>query len=143
GLNHANVVLRNTLIGAFVKTVAMLILTMHPAFGIHGAVISLNLGITLVTMLHFVSLVKGIGFTIQAAEFLKIGAAMLAMGYASSYMSIHWLYHLPVAKMLFISCGSGFVLYLALLVALRILGKQDVKRIPWIGDQLAIFFPRR
>ncbi|MCK9910484.1 polysaccharide biosynthesis C-terminal domain-containing protein, partial [Microbacteriaceae bacterium K1510] len=59
GLDHASVVMRNTLIGAIAKTVAMLLLTSQPAFGIHGAVIALNLGITLVTLLHFTSLVKG------------------------------------------------------------------------------------
>ncbi|MCK9927444.1 polysaccharide biosynthesis C-terminal domain-containing protein, partial [Frankia sp. Mgl5] len=42
GLDHASVVMRNTLIGAIAKTVAMLLLTSQPAFGIHGAVIALN-----------------------------------------------------------------------------------------------------
>lgn len=143
GLDHANVVFRNTLIGAVVKTVAMMLITMQPSFGIHGAVISLNLSITLVTMLHFASLMKGIGFTIQFTEFLKIAAAMLAMGYASSYMATHWLTHLDIGRMLLASSLCGFLLYAALLVAMRILGKQDVQRIPWIGDQLAFFFPRR
>lgn len=143
GLDHANVVFRNTLIGAIVKTAAMVLLTMQPSFGIHGTVISLNLSITLVTMLHFASLMKGIGFTIQVTEFLKIGAAMVAMGYASSYMASHWLTHLPLGKILLTSSICGSLLYVGLLVAMRILGKQDVKRIPWIGDQLAIFFPRR
>lgn len=143
GLDHANVVFRNTLIGAIVKTAAMVFITMQPSFGIHGAVISLNLSITLVTMLHFASLMKGIGFTIQITEFLKIGAAMVTMGYASSYMATHWLTHLPIGKMLLICSFCGSVLYIGLLVSMRILGKQDVKRIPWIGDQLAFFFPRR
>jgi stage V sporulation protein B len=143
GLDHANVVLRNTLIGAAVKTIAMLLLTSQPSFGIHGAVISLNLGITLVTLLHFASLVKGIGFTIHFSEFLKIGAAMLAMGYSGSYIATHWLPHLPTGKMMLICSFASMLLYLLLLIALRILGKQDIKRIPWIGEQLSIFFPRR
>jgi stage V sporulation protein B len=143
GLDHANLVLRNTLIGAVVKTIAMLLLTVQPSFGIHGAVISLNMGITLVTLLHFASLMKGIGFTLQLGEFAKIGAAMVAMGYSGSYMAGHWFAELPVGEKLLISSLSSSLLYLLLLIALRILGKQDVKRIPWIGEQLAIFFPRR
>jgi len=143
GLDYAHVVMRNTLIGAVVKTVAMFILTAQPMFGIHGAVIAANLGITLVTMLHFASLIKGIGFTIDLVEFCKIGAAMLAMGYACRYMASHWFHDVPLGEMLLICSLSSSVLYLLLLVAMRILGKQDVQRIPWIGEQMAIFFPRR
>lgn len=143
GLDHANVVMRNTLIGAIAKTVAMLVLTAQPAFGIHGAVIALNLSITLVTLLHFASLVKGIGFTVDFFEFVKIGSAMLAMGYCGSYMANKLLSELPVSKSLLLCSAASTLLYVILLVALKLLGKQDVKRIPWIGEQLSIFFPRR
>lgn len=143
GLDFANVVFRNTLIGAIVKTAAMFIFTAQPEFGIHGAVISLNIGITLVTLLHFASLVKKIGFTIDMKEFGKIGIAMLAMGYSGSYMAKHWFADTAVGQLLLISTSTSSLLYLILLVAMRILGKQDVSRIPWIGEQLSSFFPRR
>ncbi|MGC5327986.1 stage V sporulation protein B [Brevibacillus sp. SYSU BS000544] len=143
GLDQANVVFRNTLIGAIIKTSAMFLLTSQPAFGIHGAILALNLGITLVTLLHFASLMKGIGFTIDFMEFTKIGAAMVAMGYAGSYMASHWFDHVSIGKMLLICSISSGMLYLLLLIALKVLGRQDVQRIPWIGEQLAIFFPRR
>lgn len=143
GLDRANVVLRNTLIGAIVKTTAMFIFTSQPMFGIHGAIIALNLGITLVTMLHFASLMKGIGFSIDIMDFVKIGSSMFIMGYAGSYMAEHWLDHLSIGRMLLICSLSSSLLYLLLLIALRVLGRQDVQRIPWIGEQLAIFFPRR
>jgi stage V sporulation protein B len=143
GLDFAQVVFRNTLIGAIVKTAAMFLFTAQPAFGIHGAVIALNIGITLVTLLHFASLIKKIGFTIDLREFSKIGAAMLAMGYSGSYMAKHWFADASIGRLLLISTLASTLLYLVLLVAMRILGKQDVRRIPWIGEQLAIFFPRR
>jgi len=143
GLDYANVVVRNTLIGAVVKTAAMFLFTSQPMFGIHGAVIALNLGITLVTLLHFASLVKGIGFTVDLAEFSKIGIAMIAMGYAGSYMAHTWFHEAPVGQLLLVCSFFSSLLYVVLLVAMRILGKQDVRRIPWIGEQLAIFFPRR
>ncbi|MFP3380324.1 polysaccharide biosynthesis C-terminal domain-containing protein, partial [Bacillus sp. SIMBA_069] len=63
GLDFAQVVFRNTLISAIVKTAAMFLFTAHPSFGIHGAVIAMNIGITLGTLLHFASLIKKIGFT--------------------------------------------------------------------------------
>jgi stage V sporulation protein B len=143
GLDYANVVLRNTLIGAVVKTVAMFLLTSQSVFGIQGTVISLNLGITLVTLLHFASLVKKIGFAIDLVEFGKIGVAMMAMGYAGSYMAHQWFADAPAGKLILVCSLASSLLYLLLLVSMRILGKQDVKRIPWIGEQLAIFFPRR
>ncbi|GAA4705421.1 stage V sporulation protein B [Brevibacillus fulvus] len=143
GLDQANIVMRNTLFGSIAKIVAMFLLTSQSSFGIHGAVISLNLSITLITLLHFASLVKGIGFAIEIKEFLKIGFAMLAMGYACFYMTTHWLLDLPIHRMILTAAGSSLLLYLLLLVALRILGKQDVQRIPWIGEQLSLFFPRR
>jgi len=143
GLDKANVVLQNTLIGAIVKIIGMLVLPSQPYFGIHGAVISLNLGITLVTLLHFASLVKGIGFTVNFSEFVKIGIAMLAMGYAGSSMATY-MYHdqMSVTTLLLCSLYSG-LLYVVLLIVLRVLSKQDVVRIPWIGQQLAVFFPRK
>lgn len=143
GLDRADVVLRNTLIGAVVKTSAMFLFTAQPVFGIHGAIIALNLGITLVTLLHFASLMKGIGFSIDVMDFIKIGAAMLVMGYSGSYMAKHWLDHLSLGKMLFTCSVSSGLVYVLLLIALRVLGQQDVRRIPWIGEQLALFFPRR
>lgn len=143
GLDYAQVVFRNTLIGAVVKTAAMFVFTVQPQFGIHGAVIALNINITLVTLLHLASLVKVIGFTVNVLELCKIGAAMVAMGYAGSYMAAHWFADAPVIRLLLLCSAASTLLYLVLLVAMRILGKQDVRRIPWIGEQLAIFFPRR
>lgn len=143
GLDQANLVFRNTLISAVVKTVAMFLITAQPSFGIHGAVIALNLGITLTTLLHFASLMKGIGFTINLVEFGKIGVTMIAMGYSGSYMATYWFATLPLGQLILYSSLFSLLLYLLLLIALRILGKQDVQRIPWIGEQLALFFPRR
>jgi stage V sporulation protein B len=143
GLDYAHAVLRNTLVGAVIKIAAMFVATAQPELGIHGAVIALNLGITLVTLLHFASLVKLIGFTIQFAEFAKIGAAMLVMGYVSSYMALNWFAQASPVAMLLICSAVSTLLYIVLLVAMRVLGKQDVQRIPWIGEQLAVFFPRR
>jgi stage V sporulation protein B len=143
GLDYAQVVFRNTLIGAVVKTAAMFVFTVQPQFGIHGAVIALNIGITLVTLLHLASLIKEIGFAVNVLELCKIGAAMVAMGYAGSYMATHWFAEAPVGRLILLCSAASTLLYLALLVAMRILGKQDVRRIPWIGEQLAIFFPRR
>ena len=143
GLDYAQVVFRNTLISAVIKTAAMFVFTAQPTFGIHGAVIATNIGITLGTLLHFASLIKKIGFTIDVWEFGKIGIAMLAMGYLGSYMADHLFLHSSTAKLLLASASISSLLYLLLLVAMRVLGKQDVRRIPWIGEQLAIFFPRR
>lgn len=143
GLDLASVVLRNTLIGALVKTAAMFVFTSQPMFGIYGAVIALNIGITLVTLLHFFSLVKAIGFHLPFLDFLKIGVAMFAMGYVGSHLSEHWLQHLPQGQMVLVASIVSTLFYLVLLIAFRILGKQDVRRIPLIGEQLAPFFPRR
>ncbi|XOS94624.1 polysaccharide biosynthesis C-terminal domain-containing protein [Brevibacillus laterosporus] len=141
GLDQAHVVFRNTLIGTIVKIASMFLLTSRPEFGINGAIIALNLNITLVTMLHFASLVKGIGFTIQVAEFVKIGLAMLAIGYCSTYMSEHWFKDTGLLQMLMICSSASMFLYMILLVSMKVLGKQDVARIPWIGEQLSMFFP--
>ncbi|QQE73258.1 stage V sporulation protein B [Brevibacillus composti] len=143
GLDFAQVVFRNTLIGAIVKTATMFVFTARPEFGIHGAVIATNIGITLVTLLHIASLIKQIGFTVDLVEMGKIVIAMLAMGYAGSYMSSHLFAEAPVVQLLILSSLASTLLYVLLLVALRILGKQDVRRIPWIGEQLSVFFPRR
>ncbi len=93
--------------------------------------------------MHFASLIKKIGFTIDLWEFGKIAVAMLLMGYSGSYIAKHWFMEVSIGQLLTASTFISTLLYFVLLVAMRVLGKQDVRRIPWIGEQLAVFFPRR
>ncbi|WP_232695560.1 stage V sporulation protein B [Brevibacillus daliensis] len=143
GLDQAHIVLRNTLFGTVLKIIAMFLLTSRQEFGISGAIIALNLNITLVTMLHYASLVKGIGFTLPIGDFIKIGLAMITIGFFASYLATDILTSSGLINMLFVSSASATLLYIIILVILRVIGRQDILRIPWVGQYLAILFPRR
>ncbi|MCF6092757.1 stage V sporulation protein B [Microaerobacter geothermalis] len=143
GLDRAKEAMRNTIIGAAIKTIAIFLLASQPVFGIDGVAMAINVGIVLVTLFHFFSLVKLIGFTIEARTFVKVGIAMIIMGYSGSYFMTNWLDDWGLFLSLLAAVFVSILVYILLLVSMKVLGRQDVVRIPWIGEQLAPFFPKR
>ncbi|GED13354.1 stage V sporulation protein B [Aneurinibacillus migulanus] len=143
GLDRAGVAMRNTIIGALLKTAAIFLLASRPELGVDGVVLSVNISILSVTLLHFFSVSKVTGFTIEIKEMVKVLISVALSGYTALHMTRYWshLMELPQAMLLGI-CLALFI-YSLLLIWLRVLGKQDVQRIPWIGPTLAHFLPRR
>ena len=143
GLNYANVAMRNTIIGAVLKTGTIFILASRPEIGFDGAVLSVNISIVSVTLLHFFSISKLTGFTVKLSDFIKVGFSVLLSSYVALYLTRYWTNTLPFSKAILIATSISISIYLLLLIWLKILGKQDVQRIPWVGEALAHFFPRR
>ncbi|WP_027414932.1 stage V sporulation protein B [Aneurinibacillus terranovensis] len=143
GLNYANAAMRNTIIGAILKTTAILLLASRPEFGVDGVVLSVNISILSVTLLHFFSISKIIGFTIQFQDFIKVLVSVLPSSYMALYLSRYWSNSMALGTAIIFGSCLSFLIYSALLVWLKVLGRQDVQRIPWIGKSLAPYFPKR
>lgn len=145
GLDRAKAGMMNTLFGAVIKTAAIFVLASQPNLGIYGAAIAINLNVCLVTFLHFFSIVKIVGFSIQVRDFLKVGIAMLAMGllgsYVHKYLLLQGSFHSIVSLLLAIS--AAVFVYCFSLVLLRMVGRQDIERFPFLGKFLAPLFPKR
>lgn len=144
GLDKAKVAMFNTLIGAVVKTLAIFILASQPHLGIYGAAMAINIGICLVTSLHFFSIVKAVGFTLESKDFLKVGLSMTAMAFGGKQM-LEYLLGVPFKPFwaLILSLSMALLIYLTMLIALKTVGKQDVQRLPVVGKWIAPFLPRR
>ncbi|AZN42260.1 stage V sporulation protein B [Paenibacillus albus] len=124
--------LMNTFIGASVKLVLIMELASQPKLGIYGALIAINVNIVLVTVLHWISVVRATGFSMQLIDFLKVGSAMFIMGAASL-----WIMNLQALPALWhnliIACFAGILIYLILMVMMRIIDRNDAARIPFLG----------
>jgi len=133
-LNLAKAAMINSLIGAVVKTAVIFFLASQPSFGITGAALGIIVGFVLVTGLHFATVLKKIAFSFYIRDYLK---GFLVMG-ASGWIG-YWLYeHILSGEgllMRVITSISGIGLsYCLLLVVFGLINKEDLKRIPWIGN---------
>ncbi|MBY0123921.1 stage V sporulation protein B [Bacillus sp. S/N-304-OC-R1] len=139
-LNLARAAMINSLIGAVVKTAVIFILASQPAFGINGVAMGILVGFVLVTLLHFATVLKAISFTFYIRDYLKTFIVMGISGWGgfwlldvlNSQMSL-------VIRVLIISIAIS-IIYLILTFFLKLVKKDEIIRIPWIGQPLAKFF---
>jgi stage V sporulation protein B len=135
-LDKPGTALLNTFIGAAIKLVLIYLLAAQAQMGIIGAVIAINVNIILVTLLHWNSVHHLLKFSMKKIEFVKVGSAMIIMGIACYY-----LIEEPWTSSLFIrflsACAVGSLLYLISIVWFKLINKQDLYRIPGIGNKMA------
>lgn len=143
GLDYAQVAMKNSIYGAVLKTAAIFLLASQPVIGMKGVTISISIGIMIVTLLHFFSLVKITSFTIELREFIKVGLAMVIMGYSGLWIFSYVKERLDLASSLLSASILSMGIYLIILFWSKVLGKQDIQRIPWIGKLISPFFPLR
>jgi stage V sporulation protein B len=134
-LDKPGTALLNTFIGASIKLMLIYQLASNPQFGIEGAVIAINVNIALVTILHWNSVVKMLKFSMKLGDFIKVGLAMVMMGGCSYFvMNSSWN---DAELIRFLSAGfAGVVVYLLAIVFMKLIDKQDLVRVPWIGSKL-------
>lgn len=145
GLDMAKAAMMNTLFGAVIKIGAIYLLASRPELGIFGAALAININVCLVTLLHFFSVIKVTkGFSVRLSDLMKVGLAMSAMGLGGSVI---WdglqKTELPLIWTLVLTLTAVGLLYFIALVALKLIGSQDIQRIPLIGTKVAPLFPRR
>ncbi len=131
-LDKPGTALMNTFIGAAVKLVLIIKLASDPELGIYGALIAININIVLVTVLHWISVVRFVGFRMHVLDFIKVGAAMVIMGAASLWVMNRQI--LPALwQNMITACLAGITVYLILMVYMRIINRYDIARLPGIG----------
>jgi len=126
-LDKPGIALTNTLVGSAVKLVLIIQLASQPNFGIYGALIAINVNIVMVTVLHAFSVLRYIGFRMNAFDFVKVGAAMVIMGAAARWimnnqpLTLEWIN-------LIIACIASAIVYLSLMIVMKIVDRDDVAR---------------
>lgn len=132
-LDRPGTALFNTFAGAAVKLVLIVQLAALPSLGMVGAVIAIGVNMVLVTLLHWLSVARLTGFRMSPLDFTKVSAAMLVMGAGALWLWNHQL--LPQDSLnLAVSSSAAIVLYIVLLVCMRLIDRQDIARIPLLGN---------
>ncbi|MCM3568428.1 stage V sporulation protein B [Neobacillus mesonae] len=132
-LNLARAAMINSLIGAVVKTAVIFVLASLPSFGINGAALGIIVGFVLVTFLHLATVMKQVSFSFYVRDYLKGFLVMIVSGGTGYWMISHFLINELLIIRFLISLTAMTLSYTILLVALGLIKKDDITRIPWIG----------
>lgn len=131
GLNMAKTAFYNSFFGAIIKTGVILILGSRPDLGIKGVAIAINVGMTLITLLHYFSVSKRIKLKLNWFNYFSIITAALSMGVVTHYLFTQLTQHQTTHVALLFSLLCAFICYGLFLILFRAVDKQDLKRIPW------------
>jgi len=131
-LDLARAAMLNSLIGAAVKIAVIFTLASQPHFGINGAALGIVASTVLVTMLHFATVMKRIQFTVYLIDYVKFIAAALASGFAGKIVSQQMVREYGDFTALAAGILASSAVYLFMLLALRLVRKDDLARIPFI-----------
>lgn len=131
-LNLARAAMINSFIGAAVKIAVIFLLASRPEFGIYGVAIALIVGFVLVTMLHFATIIKMISFTVYVRDYLKMILVIVCTGYLGTILTNSLLFSNLAYTVILVTILLCFI-YVLLLLLLRLIKKDDLSKLPWIG----------
>jgi stage V sporulation protein B len=143
GLDYAHVAMKNSIYGAILKTIAIYILATQSNIGPTGVTLAISIGIVIVTLLHFFSIVKLTGLSIDFKDFAMVGVSMVIMGFSGLTFYSYTSEVMTLSASLSLSALASLTVYTVILLFLKVLGRQDIQRIPWIGKMISPFFPLR
>ncbi len=133
GLDMAKTAFYNSLFGAVIKTGLILLLGSRPELAIMGVAIAINVGMTLVTLLHYFSVAKRIHLSLKWSRYTRTIIAGLCMGFVIHYV-FNWLSIIgTMALALLLTLLVAFIAYGIFLLMFKAVSMQDIARIPWIG----------
>ncbi|QQK79556.1 stage V sporulation protein B [Salicibibacter cibi] len=129
-LNLAKAAMYNSLIGAGVKMTAIAFLASRPELGIMGAALAICASLMVVTLLHFVSVSRAIGFTLKVRDWTgTLLVTILTAGVAvHSFRTFISSDDMLVGTI--ISLTITVVFYMIGLMLFRLLPIKNISRIP-------------
>lgn len=134
GLDHAHIAMRNSVIGAFLKTILIFLLGSNPQLGIQGVVLAINCGIIIVTFLHLYSISRLVSITIYVRSVLKLACACGLVGIIA-YMMITQS-QFPLLTRSIITCIGSLSIYTILLFLFNLIKREDLLRFPLLQKRL-------
>ncbi|MFT9599015.1 stage V sporulation protein B [Mesobacillus sp.] len=128
-LDLARAAMINSLIGNLAKTAVIFLLASQPAFGINGVALGMVMGIVLITLLHFATMLKAVSFTFYVKDYLKVLAVIILSG-SLGFLLWDWLDEsLSLAVRILINAGTVTILYLSLSLALGLIRKNELSKL--------------
>jgi len=141
GLDLARAAMINSLIGSAVKTALIFILATRPSLGIIGAGLAIAIGIILTTLLHFATVMKVVPFTIHVRAYIKSGITIVLSGITGYYFYHFLIDSLNDSIRLIIAICITSLVYCLLLLLFKLIDREEMNRIPFIGSFLAKLIP--
>ncbi|MGZ4033016.1 MAG: stage V sporulation protein B, partial [Tumebacillaceae bacterium] len=138
GINRAGEAMLNSIIGNVLKLIVIYYLVANPKFGIYGVAWSVVISSTLVSILHFLSVSRHLGFYVNLVEMVKIMFATVLMALIMIRLH-HQLPGMSNAWLVTICSLGGFLIYFLALNFMRVVTLHTIRRIPKIGPVLAGF----
>lgn len=135
GMNRAGEAMFNSIIGSVVKLGVIYYFVGNPNIGIYGVAWSVVASASLVTILHFISVSRHLGFYINFPETTKIFCATVIMSAVLMQMR-HMMGHASDALVVSLCTVAGFSVYFLILNLLGIVTLHSVGRVPKIGPLL-------
>jgi stage V sporulation protein B len=136
GMNRAGEAMFNSIIGSAVKLGVIYYMVGNPDYGIYGVAWSVVISASLVTVLHFISVSRHLGFYMNIPETVKILCTTVIMS-AGMMQLQHMCRNLSDAWLVSLCTLAGFAIYFFILNLLRIVPLHSVRRIPRVGPALA------
>ncbi len=136
-LNLARAAMINSLIGAVVKTAVIFLLASQASFGITGAALGIIVGFVLVTGLHFATVLKKVSFSFYIRDYVKGLLVMGACGWFGYWLFGHFLLKENLIIRVITITIAMTITYFLMLIVFRLIKKEELKRIPWIGHLFA------
>jgi stage V sporulation protein B len=128
-LDLARAAMINSLIGNLAKTAVIFLLASQPAFGINGVALGMVMGIVLITLLHFATMLKAVSFTFYVKDYIKVLAVIILSGLLG-FMLWDWLDGtLSLAVRILLNAGTVTILYLSLSLSLGLIRKNELLKL--------------
>ncbi|MFD1736066.1 stage V sporulation protein B [Bacillus salitolerans] len=136
-LDLAKAAMVNSLIGAIVKIGVIFALATRPELGIMGAALGIVVGIMLVTLLHFSTVIKVISYSIYVKEYIKSFVTMILAGMAGHFAFSFMPVSQPLVIRSIIAITLTTITYIVLLIVFQLVKKDEMKKVPIVGKHIA------
>lgn len=132
-LNHARAAMMNSVFGAAVKITAIFALASQPELGIIGAALGYVINVVLVTMLHFATVVKSVGFTLIARDYAKGLACIGLTAWLASFMQKTMFLHTALLPRMLILISAVIGIYIVFITFSGLIKREEIAQFPLIG----------
>lgn len=126
--NMSTAAMVNSFIGALVKIILVLLLATQPNIAMKGVTISLGVSISIVTLLHFISLWRKISLPIYFGEHLKMAVIIIVTGYVGNYMYQFLQSQVNLLSTLIYTILVMTAIFLLLLIVLRVYSYRELRQ---------------
>lgn len=123
-LDLAKQAMYNSFIGSIVKLGTLWMLATRPSFGIDGVVISILVGIVVVTSLHFITLYRMINFKLPMSLLLRMIGLIVIIYYVGKMISEKFIIDFTILNLLS-TIIFLFIIYLIGLLIFKIVTKEE------------------